>query len=142
MVYLFYDIIFLGDIMKVITIKQPYASLIAEGYKEYEFRTWRTKYRGDILIHAGKSVDKKAMEKFKHLNLDYPSGCIIAKAQITDCIDIDEEMRKNLSKINYLVYSGVVNDLNWNGYGFKLENVKKINPIYVNGKLSLWDYDY
>jgi len=142
MVYLFYDIIFLGDIMKVITIKQPYASLIAEGYKEYEFRTWRTKYHGDILIHAGKSVDRLAMEKFKHLNLDYPVGCIIAKAKITDCVYIDEDMRKKLLKKDPLVYSGVIKDLTWNGYGFKLESVKKINPIYVNGKLSLWDYDY
>ena len=38
--------------MKVITIKQPFASLIASGQKEYEFRTWKTSYRGDILIHA------------------------------------------------------------------------------------------
>ncbi len=30
--------------MKVITIKQPWATLIAKGYKEYEFRTWKTKY--------------------------------------------------------------------------------------------------
>lgn len=40
--------------MKVITIKQPWATLIAKGYKEYEFRTWKTNYRGDILIHAGR----------------------------------------------------------------------------------------
>lgn len=45
--------------VKAITIKQPFATLIAEGLKEYEFRTWRTKYRGDILIHAGKGIDKK-----------------------------------------------------------------------------------
>ena len=30
--------------MKALTLKQPYASLIAEGIKEYEFRTWKTKY--------------------------------------------------------------------------------------------------
>ena len=48
--------------MKVITIKQPFATLIVEGIKEYEFRTWRTNYRGEILIHAGKGVNKKAME--------------------------------------------------------------------------------
>ncbi len=40
--------------MKVLTIKQPYASLIAEGIKEYEFRTWKTNYRGEFLVHAGK----------------------------------------------------------------------------------------
>ena len=40
--------------MKVLTIKQPFATLIIEGYKEYEFRTWKTKFRGEFLIHAGK----------------------------------------------------------------------------------------
>ena len=91
--------------MKVITIKQPWATLIAEGYKEFEFRTWKTKYRGEILIHAGKGIDKKAMEKFKHLNLEYPTGCIIAKASITDCILVDDEMRKILKSKNPLVYN-------------------------------------
>lgn len=128
--------------MKVITIKQPFATLIAEGLKRYEFRTWRTKYRGDILIHAGKSIDKKAMKKFEHLGLSYPTGCIIAKAKITDCIEVDDDMRDELSKENALVYSGVIKDLDWKGYGFKLENVSKVDFIYINGKLSLWDYLY
>lgn len=129
--------------MKVITVKQPFATLIAEGLKEYEFRTWRTKYRGDILIHAGKGVDKKAMERYQHLNLEYPSGCIIAKATITDCIYVDDEMKMLLKNKNELVYYGVIHhDDNIKEYGFKLENIKKIEPIYVNGKLSLWDYDY
>ena len=56
--------------MKVLTIKQPFTTLIAEGLKEYEFRTWKTKYRGEFLIHAGKGVDKKAMERYKHLTLN------------------------------------------------------------------------
>lgn len=130
--------------MKVITIKQPWATLIAEGYKEYEFRTWKTKYRGEILIHAGKGIDKKAMERFKHLNLEYPIGQIIAKANITDCIKVDNELRKELKKKDLIVYKGVINktSYDWDGYGFKLENVEKIEPIEVNGKLSLWDYDY
>ena len=29
--------------MKVLTIKQPWASLIVDGYKKYEFRSWKTK---------------------------------------------------------------------------------------------------
>lgn len=127
--------------MKVITIKQPFATLIAEGIKEYEFRTWKTKYRGDILIHAGKGVNKKAMEKYKHLNLDYPSGCIIAKANLVDCIEINDGAREMLSKKNSLVYSSVIKDTEWKGYGFKLDNVTKVKETKVNGKLSLWDYD-
>lgn len=128
--------------MKVITIKQPFATLIAEGLKEYEFRTWKTKYRGDILIHAGKSIDKKAMKRYEHLNLEYPIGCIIAKATITDCINVDEDTRKMLNEKNSLVYSGIIKDNEWVGYGFKLEKVEKIDQIPINGKLSLWDYNY
>lgn len=128
--------------MKVITIKQPYATLIAEGLKEYEFRTWKTNYRGEILIHAGKSIDKKAMNRFKHLNLKYPTGCIIAKVNIVDCVYIDDEYAEKLMKINPLVYNGFkINDNVWNGYGFKIDNVQKINPIEVNGKLGLWNYN-
>ena len=128
--------------MKVITIKQPWATLITEGYKEYEFRTWKTKHRGELLIHAGKGIDKKAIERFKYLNLEYPSGCIIAKVNLTECIEINDDERRMLKEKNDLVYSNVVNDKEWKGYGFKLENVKKIKPIYINGKLSLWEYDY
>ena len=128
--------------MKVITIKQPFASLIAEGIKEYEFRTWKTKYRGEILIHAGKSINKEAMKKYEKYNLNYPTGCIIAKANLTDCIKIDKEAREMLKEKNPLVYSRVIKDIEWDGYGFKIENVEKIEPISLNGKLSLWDYDY
>ena len=90
--------------MKVITIKQPWASLIALGYKTYEFRTWKTKYRGDVLIHAGKGIDKDAMERFKHLNLDYPRGEIIAKVRISDCILVDKKVGEELIKKDQLVY--------------------------------------
>lgn len=128
--------------MKVITIKQPFASLIAEGYKKYEFRTWKTKYRGDILIHAGKGIDKAAMKKFEAFNLSYPTGCIIAKAKLSDCVFIDSDMKQKLKQENSLVYSGVVNDDDWEGFGFYLENIEKIDPISINGKLSLWDYPY
>ena len=130
--------------MKAITIKQPWATLIAEGYKEYEFRTWKTKYRGDILIHAGKTIDKKAIERFRYLNLEYPMGQIIAKATITDCVKVDDKLRDILSKKDPIVYKSVINKTSndWDRYGFKLENVEKIIPIDINGKLSLWDYDY
>lgn len=49
--------------MKVITIKQPFATLIAAGIKEYEFRTWKTKHKGEILIHTGKGVEYVSEEK-------------------------------------------------------------------------------
>lgn len=128
--------------MKVLTIKQPFASLIAEGIKEYEFRTWKTKYRGELLIHAGKSIDKKAMKKYEKYNLEYPIGSIIAKVTITDCIKIDDNTKKILKEKNIFVYENAIKNEDGKLYGFKLENVEKVNPIKVNGKLGLWDYDY
>lgn len=131
----------MGDYMKVLTIKQPFATLIAEGLKEYEFRTWKTKYRGEFLIHAGKGIDKKALQKFACYNLDYPTGCIIAKVNLTDCVKIDDEVKNMLKGKKSLVYENIINSPDFEGFGFKLENVKKVKPIYLNGKLSFWNYE-
>lgn len=38
--------------MKTITVKQPWASLIVEGIKDIENRTWKTNFRGRVLVHA------------------------------------------------------------------------------------------
>lgn len=49
--------------MKALTIHQPWASLIAYGFKRFETRGWRTNYRGLVAIHAGKWVDQAACGK-------------------------------------------------------------------------------
>jgi hypothetical protein len=46
--------------MKVISIIQPWATLIAIGEKKFETRSWSTKYRGELAIHASKKIDKAA----------------------------------------------------------------------------------
>ena len=128
--------------MKVITIKEPYATLIAEGYKEYEFRVWKTNYRGEILIHASKNIDKENAERFKYLNLTYSPGKIIAKANLTDCVLVDESFSKKMLEKDKIVYKNLSRKREKKLYGFKLENVEKVKPIEVSGKLSLWEYDY
>ena len=125
--------------MKAITIKQPFASLIAAGIKEYEFRTWNTKYRGDILIHAGKGIDSEAMKKYAHYGLEYPAGCLIAKAYLKDIIELNEDFKKTLKKENKDVYSWAINYKE--GYAFKLENIQKIKPIIIKGQLGIWNYE-
>ena len=126
--------------MKVITIKQPFATLIAEGIKEYEFRTWKTNYRGELLIHAGKGIDKQEIKKYKVFT--YPQGCIIAKANLTDCIKVDDKFREVLKKKNATLYNKVITDKEKEKYAFKLENVTKIEPIFLKGQLGLWNYKY
>ncbi len=124
--------------MKVLTIKQPFASLIASGYKKYEFRSWKTKYRGELYIHAGNGIDKKRMDMVKDYALDYPNGYIIAKVNLTDCILVDEKMSKKLREENPKVYT-----YDYTGYyAWKLEDVQILDEkIKTSGKLSIWNYD-
>lgn len=125
--------------MKVLTIKEPWASLIINRYKKYEFRSWKTKYRGKILIHAGMSLEKDAAKRFSEYNLEYYKGAIIGEATITDCILVDTKFNEELRKINPLVYA---RSNHVETYAWKLENIKKYDkPIYIKGKLGLWNYE-
>ena len=86
--------------MRVITLKQPWATLVAEGLKKYEFRSWKYSYRGELLIHAGKGIDEEAMKKFENLNLKYPQSRIVAKVRILDCIELNDEINKKIISEN------------------------------------------
>lgn len=123
--------------MKVITLKQPWATLVAEGLKKYEFRSWKFNYRGEILIHAGKGVDKEAMKKFEHLNLNYPQAKIIAKVKILDCIELNDGINRQIIEENELVYG---HKYDRTGYAWKLEVVEKIeDDKVISGKQGIWN---
>lgn len=125
--------------MRVITLKQPWATLVAEGLKKYEFRSWKLNYRGEILIHAGKGVDEDAMKKFEHLNLKYPQSKIVAKVKILDCIELNDKINKQIIEENELVYG---HKYNRTGYAWKLELIEKINNSKkLSGKQGIWNID-
>jgi hypothetical protein len=46
-----------ADTIKCLSIMQPWAHLIVNGFKDIENRDWTTSYRGLILIHAGARFD-------------------------------------------------------------------------------------
>ncbi len=125
--------------MKVLTIREPWASLIMEGYKMYEFRSWKTNYRGKILIHAGKSLEKDNATKFADYHLSYVLGAIIGEAELVDCILVDEPFIKELQKRDPIVYGPSEHK---RIYAWKLVNVKKYKkPVFATGKLGLWNYE-
>lgn len=124
--------------MKVLSIREPWASIIINGYKEYEFRNWKTNYRGKILIHASKNIEKENVNRFKELNLDYKQGYIIGEAELVDCIPVTKEFENDLINKNKLIYGGTKNRT---GYAWKLKNIKAIEPIQAKGQLGIWNYD-
>lgn len=73
-----------------ISIKQPWAALLVAGVKTVEVRTWATRVRGPVLIHASKGVDPRP-DGWKLLNtpelqtLSSYRGGIIGRAVLTAC---------------------------------------------------------
>lgn len=84
--------------MKALTIWQPWASLIACGVKQYETRSWPTKYRGPIAIHAAARYTRKwdlPVDLAKVVDMEMaagrcpkweamPFGAVIATAELVD----------------------------------------------------------
>lgn len=140
--------------MKVISIRQPWATLIALGEKQFETRSWQTKYRGKLAIHASKKIDIDACHNReiatvlnKHgivLTNDLPTGAIIAVSEITDC------HRVVMEELGWASFEGgeVVKgnefhfgDYSVGRYAWRLEDIKKLRePILAKGQLSLWEY--
>lgn len=129
--------------MKVLSIKEPFATLIANGLKKIETRSWKTNYRGEIFIHAsGKSLAKEylindfVLEIIKDLNMNY--GNIICRCNLTDCVYMDEKFL-NFIKNNPKEYN--LGDYKLGRYAWILEDVQLIYPIQAKGKLNIWNFE-
>jgi len=81
--------------LKALSIRQPWAWLIVEGWKDIENRNWWTNFRGRFYVHASKTFDVEAyfaLSRRADLNLDLPAraefhrGGIIGAATLVDCV--------------------------------------------------------
>ena len=125
-----------GDIMKVLSIKEPYASLIMMNIKKIETRSFKTKYRGELYIHASLSKSNQNSELNKLVSPMY--GEIICKCSLVDCVLMTEEFIENLKKENPMEYK--CGHYEVGRYAWILEDVKNIEPIKVKGKLGIWNF--
>lgn len=79
--------------LRAITIKQPWAWLIVNGYKDIENRSWRTRYRGTLLIHAGVSrsdIGESTRSRIlRRYGIKLPDqsdiGGVVGVADVIDC---------------------------------------------------------
>lgn len=140
--------------MKAITIKQPWATLIALGEKKFETRSWQTKYRGQIAIHAGKSIDKEACDDYlikstlaEHGIKSYkelPTGVVLATAKLIDCYKVEATVGyvSVLSKERTVEGLEVAfGDYTEGRYAWELGNLQVLaKPVAAKGKLSLWEW--
>ena len=156
--------------MKALTIKQPWAYLIAAGIKDIENRTWKCpeKYIGErVLIHASASAPKSIRELLNADQIDtvfksdlyndtdfakqYSTGTIIGSFEIVDCVVNHTSIWAEKTKLPTI--GDVLEDIHFLG------KVQKPNPIIYNwvlanpilfdepittvtGKLGFWDYEF
>src|SRR5215469_16909004 len=84
------------EIMKVLVVKQPWAWLIVNGYKDIENRSWQTEYRGTLLIQASANLPPQNQQQemwqyarqrgIKNLPEEFQVGGIIGMAELKDCV--------------------------------------------------------
>lgn len=148
--------------MKALSIKNPWALLIAQGIKDIENRTWRTKHRGKIYIHAGQSLACRPTglkqlltpDQFKVVNVyqvyrqvigsGFNTSTIIGEVDIVDCVLNHDSIWAEQMAYDVCPETGIHilrrdQKYTWNWvlanpvlYDWPIENVK--------GALSLWEY--
>lgn len=155
--------------MKVISLLQPWASLVVLGYKKIETRSWNTKYRGELLIHASKrfSDDLKELtttSPFKEVLMEAGLLKVKGRGIYTNCqfalptsgilgkVNLMETRATSKNIANYVVDDWVnklppnefaFGDFSPNRYGWLLSDAVAFeNPIPFKGKLGIWDLPF
>lgn len=127
--------------LKCLSIQQPWAWLIVNGYKDIENRDWTTSHRGPVLIHAGARLDRDCFETDGSVERDYINH---VKAICGQSIPDQEVLYPVKSIVGRATLVDVVEQSHspWfvGHYGFVFINAKPFKePIRSSGSLKLFD---
>jgi hypothetical protein len=135
--------------IRLLSLHQPWASLIAAGIKQIETRHWQTPYRGLIAIHAAKRrIDDNGLKLLSNVATNLhtlPLGAIVAVATLTDCSIMAEEngqpycyLRDGAGEKFYPSETESACGFWSSGrYAWQLKDVRAIEPIYTKGMQGL-----
>lgn len=149
--------------MKVLTLIQPFATLIAVNEKKFETRHWKPKednpiWKEGFLIHAGKSkqfLDLCDEEPFKSILLKHgytkynlPMGVILARTELAgyykSIYDNGKMARlENKCTTNYVIDGNEYEfgDYTEGRFAWNLKNTKVFEyPIPAKGQQGLWNF--
>ena len=130
--------------MKVLSLTEPYATLIKKGVKTIETRSWKTNYRGKLYIHASSTCiprEYKANQELISLvdieELSY--GNIICCCELTDCVLMTDSFIEEIMKNRNEYISGIYAP---GRYAWILRNIAVLDqPIPAKGHLGIWNLD-
>jgi len=131
-------------IVKALSIKNPWAWLIAKGIKPVENRSWKTTFRGRIYIHVSKKWDgskanyylpiteeqwitlSESVQNQLYSKENMPTGAIIGEVDIIDCVKGYDSIWSVEGQYQWVLDNPIM-------YNYVIPDVK--------GKLSFWNYD-
>ena len=130
--------------MKALTLTQPWATLVVEGAKEWETRSWRTSFRGPLAIHAAKGFPRWAIEIcFEEpfastlLGLGYPTPGDLPTAAIIGAVWMNGCIRTGQVSVSEPEKS--FGDFGIGRYMWQLGTPYKVDPIPYKGALGLFN---
>lgn len=121
--------------MKALSVKEPWAIFIATGEKSVEVRTWKTDYRGRLLICASSRQD----DSFEKLDAEgFPLGCAVCSAELTEIVPMTAALADAAFPCDD---NAECRDEDFKGsYGWILKNPMICAPMFpIKGKLHLFE---
>ena len=124
--------------IKALSVRQPWANMLVYGHKSIEIRTWRTNYRGRLLICAAKKIDSDADIGFflRARDMYDPRGVAVGTTELVDV--------RPLVREDYLagMFKEEAFDKNHKLLAWVMERPKRFEvPFAVKGQLSLFNVE-
>lgn len=147
--------------IKALTIWQPYCQFLVRGTKHFETRTWATKYRGPVAIHAAarpafkgvidtlRTLVKKAslpkalrqivyndgVAPVESIN-EYPRSSVVAIGRLVACHQITPKLLNKVGPIERILGNWHLGD-----YAWEFEDIVEMpQPIPAKGQQGLWTW--
>lgn len=137
------------NLLRCLSLTQPWASLVMLGKKRIETRSWSSRFRGLLGIHAAKGVPKSAkslcfLEPFHSalIAADYdiwnpPVGALLGTVQLVDVVPT-AHIRLSIDDDEY-----AFGDYTPGRWAWIFEDPKPLPaPIPMRGALQLWTTEY
>ncbi len=134
--------------MQVLTVMQPWATLLALGLKRYETRTWQTGHRGSLAIHAARRRIEdplptgwraKLLAAQERLGLEawpdlFPRGAILGVVELLDCVKVEDLPAGEPDGVERLL-----GDFRPNRWVWRLTSARPLmTPLLVRGMQGLF----
>ena len=135
--------------MKALTLTQPWASLVAYGFKKIETRSWNTNHRGPLAIHAAKGFPRPTQQLcrgepflryLKHIPgydgpQSLPRGVVIATCTLLVVLPMPTCMFVPEPEASFGVYET-------GRFAWYLDDIDRLpEPIPARGRLGLWTWE-